>query len=145
VVETHSMSTGFWTRVRPFDGIEPNGWIPSWILAQHPAPKPAPPRPPRPDPRWGLRLLFAGGGLGPTDLNVEYSDGGIRADVQYMRLMNYQWMSGFGFSYRDFDGHPPTAYSSGTRLDDPQESKLQTYEIGTRVGQRYGDRSGFRF
>ena len=144
VVETHAMASGFWTRVRPFDGVEPNGWIPSWILAEAPAPKPAAPSPPRPDPRWGLRLLLAYGGLGPSDLDIEYRDGGWRADLQYMRL-DRQWISGFGFGYRDFYGHPPNAYLSGTTLDDPQDSKLQTYEIGTRAGQHYGDRSGFRF
>jgi hypothetical protein len=144
VVETHAMAGGFWTRVRPFDGVEPNGWVPSWILADAPQPKPAAPRPPKPDPRWGVRVLLAGGGLGPADLDVEYRDGGVRADFQYMRL-DRQWISGFGFTYRDFFGHPPLAYLSGTTLDDPQDSKFQSYEIGTRAGQRYGDRSGFRF
>ena len=145
VVETHAMAAGFWTRVRPFDGVEPNGWIPSWLLTEAPAPKPAPPRPPKPDPRWGVRLLFGGAGIGPSDLDVEYSDGGVRADVQYVQLLRKQWISGFGFGYRNFFGRPKTAYQSGTTLDDPQESKLQTYEVGTRAGQRYGDRSGFRF
>lgn len=144
VVETHAMASGFWTRVRPYDGVEPNGWIPSWILSSAPAPKPAPPRPHRPDPRWGLRALLAYGGLGPSDLDVEYRDGGWHGDLQYLRL-DRQWISGFGFGYRDFYGHPPQAYLSGTTLEDPQDSKLQTYEIGTRAGQHYGDRSGFRF
>ena len=145
VVETHSMASGFWTRVRPFDGVEPSGWIPSWLLTNAPAPKPAPARPHYPDPRWGLRLLLAYGGIGPTDLNVEYSDGAIRADIQYMRLLKKQWISGFGFGYRSLYGHPQTAYLSGNTLDDPQQSRLQIYEIGTRAGQIYADRSGFRF
>jgi hypothetical protein len=145
VVETHAMASGFWTRVRPFDGVEPNGWIPSWILADAPAPKPATPGAPEPDPRWGLRLLLAYGGVGPSDLNVEYSKGGTHIDLQYMRLMNYQWISGFGFGYREIAGDPQVAYLSGTTLEDPHDSRLQTYEIGARAGQRYGDRSGFRF
>jgi hypothetical protein len=144
VVETHAMASGFWARVRPFDGVEPNGWVPSFILAQAPQPKPAPPRPPRPDPRWGVRVLLGYGGLGPSDLNVEYRNGGWHADAQYLRL-DRQWISGFGFGYRDFAGHPPQAYLSGTTLEDPQDSKLQTYEIGMRAGQHYRDRSGFRF
>jgi len=145
VVETHAMATGFWTRVRPFDGIEPNGWIPSWLLADQPAPKPGAPQPPEPDPRFGLRLLLAYGGLGPSNLDIEYSKGGAHVDLQYMRLMNYQWVSGFGFGYRELYGDPQVAYLSGTTLDDPHDSRLQTYEIGARAGQRYGDRSGFRF
>jgi hypothetical protein len=145
VVETHSMATGFWVKVRPFDGVEPNGWVPSSLLADAPAPAPALPRAPRPDPRWGLRLAFGGGGIGPSDLNVEYSDGAIRADIQYLRLLKKQWLSGFGFGYRSLFGHPKTAYLIGNTLDDPQESRLQMYELGTRAGQRYGDRSGFRF
>ena len=144
VVETHAMATGFWTRVRPFDGVEPNGWIPSFILSAAPAPKPAAPKPPKPDPRWGLRVLLAYGGLGPSDLDVEYGNGGWHADLQYLRL-DRQWISGFGFGYRDYFGHPPQAYLSGTTLDDPQDSKLQMYEIGARAGQIYRDRSGFRF
>jgi hypothetical protein len=144
VVETHAMATGFWTRVRPFDGVEPNGWIPSFILSAAPAPKPAAPKPPKPDPRWGLRALLAYGGLGPSDLDVEYGNGGWHADLQYLRL-DRQWISGFGFGYRDYFGHPPQAYLSGTTLDDPQDSKLQMYEIGARAGQMYRDRSGFRF
>ena len=144
VVETHAMATGFWTRVRPFDGVEPNGWIPSFILSAAPAPKPAAPKPPKPDPRWGLRVLLAYGGLGPSDLNVEYGYGGWHADLQYLRL-DRQWISGFGFGYRDYFGHPAQAYLSGTTLDDPQDSKLQMYEIGARAGQHYRDRSGFRF
>ena len=144
VVETHAMANGFWTRVRPFDGVEPNGWVPSWILAEAPQPKPAPPRPPKPDPRWGVRFLLGGGGLGPVDLANEYHQGGWRTDIQYMRL-DRQWISGFGFGYRDFDGKPQVAYLSGTTLDDPQTSKFQSYEIGARAGQRYADRSGFRF
>jgi hypothetical protein len=90
-------------------------------------------------------MLFGGGGLGPADLDVEYGSGGYRFDIQYMRLMNYHWNSGFGFGYRDFGGRPPQAYLSGTKLDVPVESKLQSYEIGTRAGQRYGKLSGFRF
>jgi hypothetical protein len=144
VVETHAMAGGFWTRVRPFDGLEPSGWVPSWILADAPQPKPAPPRPPRPDPRWGLRTLIGYNRVGPSDLDIEYKDGGLHLDLQYMRL-DRQWISGFGFGYRDFDGYPTQAYMSGTTLDDPQGSKLQTYEIGARAGQRYRDRSGFRF
>lgn len=144
VVETHAMASGFWTRVRPFDGVEPNGWVPSWILAQSPQPKPAAARPRKPDPRWGLRVLLAGGGLGPADLDVEYHNGGVKADLQYMRL-DRQWISGFGFGYRDLDGEPQLAYLSGSTLDDPQTSKFQSYEIGARAGQRYADRSGFRF
>jgi hypothetical protein len=145
LVETHSMASGFWTRVRPFDGVEPIGWVPSWLLAVEPVPKPAPPRPHRPDPRWGLRLALGGGGIGPSDLNVEYSDGALRADLQYLRLLKKQWISGFGFGYRSLFGHPKTAYLIASTLDDPQESRLQMYELGTRAGQRYGDRSGFRF
>jgi hypothetical protein len=144
VVETHAMVSGFWARVRPFDGVEPNGWIQSWVLSDAPAPKPAPPGKPRRDPRWGLRALLAYGGLGPSDLDIEYYAGGWHADVQYMRV-DRQWISGFGFGYRDFYGHPPQAYMSGTTLDDPQDSKLQTYELGMRAGQHYRDRSGFRF
>jgi hypothetical protein len=90
-------------------------------------------------------MLFGGGGLGPADLDVEYGSGGYRFDIQYMRLMNYHWNSGFGFGYRDFGGRPPQAYLNGTQLDVPVESKLQSYEIGTRAGQRYGKLSGFRF
>ena len=139
------MATGFWVHVRPFDGVEPNGWVPSSLLADAPAPKPAPPRAVKPDPRWGMRLLAGGGGIGPSDLDVEYSDGGFRIDLQYMRLLKKQWISGFGIGFRNFNGHPKTAYLSSTTLDDPQESRLQSFELGTRAGQRYGDRSGFRF
>jgi len=145
VVETHAMASGFWTRVRPFEGVEPNGWIPSWILSKAPAPRPGAPSPPEPDPRWGLRLLFAYGGLGPADLDVEYSKGGVRLEAQYLRLMNDQWISGFGLGYREIYGDPQQAYQSGTTLEDPHDSRFQTYEIGMRAGQRYGDRSGFRF
>lgn len=145
VVETHAMASGYWVHVRPFDGVEPNGWVPSSLLTDAPAPKPAPLRAARPDPRWGLRLLFGGGGIGPSGLNIEYSDIGLRADVQYLRLMKKQWLSGFGFGYRSFFGHPKVAYQSGNVLDDPKQSRLQIYELGTRAGQRYGDRSGFRF
>ena len=144
VVETHAMASGFWTRVRPFDGIEPNGWVPSWVLSDVSAPTPAPTRPMRPDPRWGIRLLAGGGGLGPSDLNLEYSDGGVRLDIQYMRVLKRQWVSGFGFGYRNFSGEPRSAYLLGNTLDDPQLSHLQTFEIGMRAGQRYGDRSGLR-
>jgi len=145
VVETYATSGGFWTRVRPFDGVDPSGWTPSWLLSEAPAPKPAPPHRPRPDPRWGLRLLLGGTGLGPADLDIEYGDGGLRADVQYIKLFKKQWVSGFGFGYRNLYGRPTQAYLSGTTLDDPMESRIQTYELGTRAGQRYGDRSGFRF
>jgi hypothetical protein len=89
-------------------------------------------------------VLLGYGGLGPSDLDVEYGNGGWHGDLQYLRL-DRQWISGFGFGYRDFYGHPPQAYLSGTTLDDPQDSRLQTYEIGARAGQHYGDRSGFRF
>jgi hypothetical protein len=145
VVETHAMASGFWTRVQPFEGAEPSGWVPSWILANGPAPKPGAPRPPKPDPRWRMRGLLAYGGLGPADLDVEYRGGGVHIDAQYMRLMNYQWISGFGFGYREIHGSPKQAYLSGTTLEDPHDSRLQTYEIGARAGQRYGDRTGFRF
>ena len=146
VVETHAMATGFWVHVRPFDGVDPNGWVPSSLLTREPAPKPAPPRAVRPDPRWGMRLLVGGGGLGPADLDLEYSpDNGVRVDLQYMRLLKKQWVSGFGFNFRNFEGHPKLAYLTSTTLDDPQDSKLRSYELGTRAGQRYGDRSGFRF
>jgi hypothetical protein len=197
--------------VRPFDGIEPSGWVPTSLLSWDPlpraatplaagaepapgaAPAPAPgatpapavastaapgaatapaatpapavastaaPKPASatatsakpvtstaagPEPRWGFRILAGGGGLGPSDLDVEYSDGGYRADVQYLRLLKKQWMSGFGVGYRNFAGHPPGAYMTATTLDDPHESTLQAIEIGARAGQRYGDRSGFRF
>jgi hypothetical protein len=145
VVETHAMASGFWLHVRPYDGVEPHGWVPSWLLAVQPAPKPAAPQPHKPDPRWGLRLLLAGGFFGPADLNLEYSDGVFHPDVQYLRFLKHQWMSGFGFGYRTVRGHPKTAYQKGNTLDDPQESRLQTYELGARAGQRYGDRSGFAF
>jgi len=144
VIETHSLTTGFWTLVRPFDGVEPHGWVPSWVLAEDEAPAPAPVRVMRPDPRWGIRVVAGWSKVGPSDLDVEYRDGGFRADLQYMRILMKQWISGFGFGFRTFEGRPKTAYLLGVTLDDPQHSRLQTFEIGMRAGQRYGDRSGLR-
>jgi hypothetical protein len=177
VVETHAMASGFWTRVRPFDGVDPNGWIPASLLSPEPitpgaplpyaptatgtgsapgAPPPggAPPASgaapaakhgPPPPPRWGVRTLVAYDRFGPAVVDEEYSDGGFRADVQYLRYLKQGWFSGFGLGWRIAAGHPKAAYETPSMLDDPRYSLLQMFELGARAGQRYGPGTGTHF
>jgi hypothetical protein len=164
VVETHATSGGMWLRVRPIDGVEPVGWIPaSAVSVESPAPSPieppmtAPPmttpapgpQPPSPSPRerptWGVQLALGGGGTGPAELNTEYQSGMFRAEAQYLRFLPKQWQSGAGLGWRYGEGSPQVLYRTSTVVEEPANSKLWMLDIGARGGQRYTDRSGFRF
>jgi hypothetical protein len=150
VLASHAMGTGSWLRVRPVDQAEPVGWIAdTWLIAEPPpesTPGPVPSAPRRP-PTWGVMLALGGGGVGPADLNVEYSDGAVRIEAQYLRFLPKHWQTGAGVGWRDFDGQPRTdyAYPGLPTFDEPSNSKLQILDIGLRAGTRTGRGPGFRF
>jgi hypothetical protein len=148
VVETHSMATGLWLRVRPTDGVEPIGWVPASTLGsltEPPSPEPAPK--PRRKPTWGIMVAAGGGGVGPSPLNVEYKDGVFRTEAQYMRYLPQHWQSGAGIGWRQSSGQPRVdyAYSGSTLVDVPSDSRLEIFDIGVRAGVRHGGGKSFRF
>jgi hypothetical protein len=150
VVETHSMATGLWLRVRPMDGVEPIGWVPAAALGsltQPPPPQPAAETKPRRKPTWGLMFAAGGGGVGPSPLNVEYSGGMFRAETQYMRYLPQHWQSGAGVGWRQSHGQPRVdyAYTGSTLVDVPSDSHLQIFDVGVRAGVRHGGGRSFRF
>jgi hypothetical protein len=146
VLESHAIGTASWLRVRPADGAEPVGWVAdTWLIAE-PLPEPVPPAPERPA-TWGVMLALGGGGVGPADLNIEYGEGGLRVEAQYMRFLPKHWQTGAGVGWRDFNGQPRSnyIYSNSTTVDEPSNSKLQMLDIGLRAGTRTGRGPGLRF
>jgi len=89
-----------------------------------------------------------GGGLvGPSDLNVEYQDGGFRAEVEFLGRVK-RWNGGLAVGFRNFEGRPRFNYEyvSSPIVDDPRNSSLEMFDIGLRFGQWYGgSRAGPRF
>jgi len=145
VAETYATAGGMWLRVRPMDGVEPVGWIPAGSASTAPPPPPMRPKPPRRPPTWGVQVALGGGGGGPSELNVEYREGTFRVEAQYLRFLPKQWQSGAGVGFRQSAGNPQVLYLTPTTIDEPSDSRLWMLDIGARGGQRYGDRSGFRF
>jgi hypothetical protein len=147
VVETHSMATGLWLRVRPVDGVEPIGWLPAALLGSLTEPLPPEPASPRRKPTWGVMAALGGGGVGPSPLNVEYQEGALRVEAQYMRYLPKHWQSGAGVGWRQTTGQPLVdyAYSGSTLVDVPSDSRLQIFDIGVRAGMRHGGGKSFRF
>ena len=137
VVETHGSATGRWLRVRPADAPAPLGWIEeSHMSRAPPAPSPVP-RPPRGMDRWRIKVAAGPGLCGPSDLNVEYKDGGFRAEVELLRRVR-QWNGGVAVGFRNFEGHPRFNYVTPTTVEEPSESSLEMLDIGLRFGQWYG-------
>ena len=75
--------------------------------------EPLPPEPasPRRKPTWGVMAALGGGGVGPSPLNVEYQEGALRVEAQYMRYLPKHWQSGAGVGWRQTTGQPLVDYA----------------------------------
>ena len=147
VLESNASIEGLWLRVSPLDADGPMGWIESGFLGPFTEPKELPPDTgPLPPERYNVWLAVGGGLVGPTDLNLEYNDGGFRAEGQFLRALGGPWQLGAGVGFRSFKGTPRVLYTTPSVIEEPTNSTLQFLDVGLRGGQRFGTQShGPRF
>jgi hypothetical protein len=161
VVETHALTTGVELRVRPVDGLEPLGWIPSTALSSArivpsralatlltppgPAPSPHAPRPPAAPRNSGIRVILGGGSFGNRELRDEFKQLGFHGEIGYQRFERKGWIWGPSLGIRSFTGNAQVNYETATALDVPGASELSLADLALLGGQRYGRRGGFGF
>lgn len=146
VLESNASIEGLWLRVQPTSADGPVGWMDSGYLGPFTEPEAPPDTAALPPERFSVWLAVGGALIGPSDLNLEYTEGGFRAEGQFLWGLAGAWQLGAGVGYRHFQGTPQVLYTTPSVIEEPTNSTLQLVDVGLRGGQRFGARSrGPRF
>jgi hypothetical protein len=71
---------------------------------------------------------------GPSEVWEEYKDGGVRIGADGYFLLGETFELGIGVGYSYARGYPLYEYETSTTLESPEQSQLDIFDTGLRVG-----------